>query len=320
MVGVNVRQEGFTELSGGGPAPIADLVFVHGLQGDPEGTWTYGKREKDAKSAKLKGLLATTFARKRHTQDQLGEPATGTTGTRPVFWPHELLAKDCPNTRVLTYGYDSHISHFFKGPANQSGILAHGIALMRALEVERRKCRKRPIIFLVHGLGGLILKQALSRSRSAMPDEHGLRDIYESVYAIIFFGTPHRGSSYAKMGRLARDIAVIAGFDARDSILRSLEPDAEILTILSDDFSRMLFERSFKVHSFQEAMGSTGAYFFSRKFRNADDPGYRKVKGVVSQYLEEIQTAEAREDELKQTSLAERSMIRRGPREHETGI
>jgi hypothetical protein len=98
-----------------------------------------------------------------------------------------------------------------------------------------------------------------------MTDEYGLRDLYESTYAIIFFGTPHRGSSYAKMGGLARDIAVVAGFDARDTILRSLGPDAEILTMLSDDFARMLLENTFKVHSFQEGQGFTGAHFLSRK-------------------------------------------------------
>jgi hypothetical protein len=334
MTAVKVRQEGFTELSGGGPEPIADLVFVHGLQGHPERTWTYGKMDKEAKLAKPKHrLLSRVFSRKNHAEDNLDEPAYSATGTPPLFWPHELLSKDCPNARVLTYGYDSQISNFFKGPTNQSGILAHGVSLMRALEVERRKCRKRPIIFLVHSLGGLILKQALSRSKTAMADQHGLRDIYESTYAIIFFGTPHRGSSYAKMGGLARDIAVIAGFDARDTILRSLEPDAEILTILGDDFARMLLEGSFKVHSFQEGMGFTGAHFLSRKivdnessrlgdarettdfinanhmmmcrFRDLDDPGYRKVKGVVTQYLDDIQTAQAREDEQKQRLLSE---------------
>lgn len=98
-----------------------------------------------------------------------------------------------------------------------------------------------------------------------MADGHSLRDIYESTYAIIFFGTPHRGSSYAKIGRRARDIAVLAGFDASDALLRSLEPDAEILTILSDDFARMLFDNSFKVHSFQEGMGFKGTHFLSRK-------------------------------------------------------
>ncbi|KAH6641057.1 hypothetical protein F5144DRAFT_599720 [Chaetomium tenue] len=334
MAAVKVRQEGFTELSEGGPAPIADLVFVHGLQGHPEETWMYGKKEKEAKPTKPKSRLSKVFTRKRHAEDRFDEPACSVAGTPPVFWPLELLAKDFSNARVLTYGYDSRISNFFKGPANQSGIVAHGIALMRALEVERRSCRRRPIIFLVHSLGGLILKQALGRSKNALSNQHGLRDVFESTYATIFFGTPHRGSSYANMGVLARDIAVIAGFDARDTILRSLEPDAEILTILSDEFARMLLEGSFKVHSFQEGMGFTGAHILSRKivdndssrlgdarettdfinanhmmmcrFRDLDDPGYRKVKGVVSQYLGEIQTAQAREDEQKQRLLAEK--------------
>jgi hypothetical protein len=31
------------------------------------------------------------------------------------------------------------------------------------------------------------------------------------------------------------------------------------------------------------------------RFRGLDDPGYRKVHGVVSQYLDEIQTALERE-------------------------
>jgi hypothetical protein len=81
-----------------------------------------------------------------------------------LFWPKDLLAKDFPNAQVLTYGYDSQVTKFFKGPANQSGILAHGESLMRALEVQRRGCRQRPIIFLVHSLGGIILKQVSIKS------------------------------------------------------------------------------------------------------------------------------------------------------------
>lgn len=175
-----------------------------------------------------------------------------------------------------------------------------------------------------------------------MPEDQGFLDIYESTYAIVFFGTPHRGSQYAELAVVARDIAVAAGFDARDTLLRSLKSDAEILSVLSEDFSRMLHERAFKIHSFQEGQGLTGAHFLSRKvhsfnkntrhakglligliiqivesyssclgdaregtdfingnhmmmcrFRDEDDEGYRKVKGVVSQYLDEIQVSRA---------------------------
>src|ERR1700735_1453733 len=98
-----------------------------------------------------------------------------------------------------------------------------------------------------------------------MEEDQDLRDIYRSTYAIIFFGTPHRGSSYGQMGVLARDIAVAAGFDARDTLLRSLKPDAEMLSLLREEFARMLYDRAFKIYSFQEGQGFKGTYSLSRK-------------------------------------------------------
>jgi hypothetical protein len=98
-----------------------------------------------------------------------------------------------------------------------------------------------------------------------MEEDQDLRDIYQSTYAIIFFGTPHRGSSYAQMGVLARDIAVAAGFDARDTLIRSLKPDAEMLSLLRQEFARMLYDRAFKIYSFQEGQGFKSTYSLSRK-------------------------------------------------------
>ncbi|EAQ86371.1 hypothetical protein CHGG_07624 [Chaetomium globosum CBS 148.51] len=219
MTAAGVRQEGFTALTKGGSAPIAGLIFVYSFQGHPEKTWTYGKREKEARPMKPMSRVFEVFASRRHAEDSFDQP----TYSPPVFWPLDLLAEDFSHVR-----YD-------------------------------------------------------------------LRDIYESTHAIIFFGTPHRGSSYTKLGILARDIAVLVGLDASGSILRSLEPDAEILRILSDQFAHMLLERSFKIHSFQEAWGSRVLISCRERFSGLDDPGYRKVKGVVSQYLDEIQTVQARD-------------------------
>lgn len=98
-----------------------------------------------------------------------------------------------------------------------------------------------------------------------MEEDQDLRDIYQSTYAIIFFGTPHRGSSYAQMVVWVRDIAVAVGFDARDTLIRSLKPDAEMVLLLGDEFAQMLSDRAFKVFSFQEGQGFKGTYFLSRK-------------------------------------------------------
>jgi hypothetical protein len=37
-------------------------------------------------------------------------------GTHEVFWPLDLLPEDCADTRVLTWRYDSNVSHYFNGP------------------------------------------------------------------------------------------------------------------------------------------------------------------------------------------------------------
>jgi hypothetical protein len=104
-------------------------VFIHGLGGHPERTWTYS--EKSRSKSKVVS----------------------------VFWPRDLLNKDFPNVRVLTYGYDSHVSRFFSA-TNQSGIFAHGKKFLLALKRKRKESPKRPLIFLAHSLGGIITKDA----------------------------------------------------------------------------------------------------------------------------------------------------------------
>jgi nicotinic acid phosphoribosyltransferase len=98
-----------------------------------------------------------------------------------------------------------------------------------------------------------------------------LQNIYQSLYAIVFFGTPHRGSSYAEVGITAQQIAKAIGFDANDSLLRNLRPDGEHLEMLREEFASMLDERAFKVYSFQEGQGLKGTRTLARKVRH---PGF----------------------------------------------
>lgn len=90
-----------------------------------------------------------------------------------VFWPEDLLPLAFPNCRILTFGYDSTVSNFFTGTANQNGISEHGNDLLKRLEAERRdeNSIKRKIIFIVHSLGGLVLKEvSLSSSNFVVHD------------------------------------------------------------------------------------------------------------------------------------------------------
>src|SRR2546430_1464433 len=87
--------------------------------------------------------------------------------------------------------------------------------------------------------------QMLRRSREASYGDEDLRDIYRSTYAIMFFGTPHRGSDYANLALLAKNIAMTMGFDVNSSLLKDLKPNQEYPTVLRESFSKMLLEDVF---------------------------------------------------------------------------
>jgi hypothetical protein len=218
-----------------------------------------------------------------------------------VFWPADILARDFSVARVLTYGYDSKATNFFTGPANQNNIFAHGRGLLHALEVEKREAPLRPTIFVVHSLGGIILKevsstvdvvgpwvdsltllQALRRSFNASDEDIDLRGIYLSTYGIIFMGTPHLGSSYATWGLMAKNIVVAAGFDANDKNLQDLKVDSGTLEMLREEFAKILDDKRnrFRIYTFQEAQGLKGFRGLSGKVYIPTNFYYSKVTSL----------------------------------------
>lgn len=174
-----------------GPAR-ADLVFIHGLQGHPRRTWRFkGTVTKmvpaaGSKSSKTFGLL------RRKTPINWDKIEI----KKSVFWPAEILPEDHSDVRILTYGYDSHLSHWFTGPTNKMNITQHGRAFLHRLAQKRQGCQGRPLIFVVHSLGGLVVKETIIESRKQKHEPH-LQDVYLSTRAIMFFGTPHRGAGDA---------------------------------------------------------------------------------------------------------------------------
>lgn len=124
----------------------------------------------------------------------------------------------------------------------------------------------RPLVFIVHSLGGILLKEVLRRAWQARSYElGGYADVFQSTKGIIFMGTPHRGSDYAPWAITLRGIASAIGFDASDKILRDLRADSGILELLRTDFGQMLREESFQVWSFVEGLGLKGAWGLNKK-------------------------------------------------------
>lgn len=59
----------------------------------------------------------------------------------PVFWPRDLLtaSDDFAHSRILVWGYDTHVVGQFFSASDQQNISQHGNNLLIALQQERKE-------------------------------------------------------------------------------------------------------------------------------------------------------------------------------------
>ncbi len=128
--------------------------------------------------------------------------------------------------------------------------------LLVALESERRTEPSRPVLFVVHSLGGIVVKEMLRRSRGSRAGQIHLRGIFESVAGIMFFGTPHAGADpRGFLQHIAEKAIKAAGFSVNEQIVNALLPSSERLKELRHEFGPMAQDQSWIIHSFQEQLG-----------------------------------------------------------------
>ncbi|KAL8858372.1 MAG: hypothetical protein Q9178_005053 [Gyalolechia marmorata] len=218
---IPVNRFGLTEVFSPTPAkPEVDVVFVHGLNGDPHNTWT---SENDK-----------------------------------VFWPSQILPGflDEEKPRVLVYGYDADVTSFTDG-ASRDKIHNHAEHLIAELVANRRirKASERPIIWVAHSLGGLVVKRALIYSAEirGMKTEH-LRSIFVSTYGILFLGTPHHGSDVAQWGNRLEWICSVMlpkkVMDSQSQLIDALKTNNETLQNIDRQFIQILSR--FHIYFFHE--------------------------------------------------------------------
>ncbi|KAK0622435.1 hypothetical protein B0T14DRAFT_563886 [Immersiella caudata] len=181
-----------------GVDPVVDIVAVHGLNGHRSKTWA---------------------------------------ASNGVLWLRDLLPLDIPNARMFSWGYDAN-THA-KSHVSCKYLYDHARTLVSDLCRKRKlsDSMERPIIFIAHSLGGLVVKSALIHSDSARKgalQDH--RSIKVSTYGIIFMGTPHQGGSGVQLGRLMVNVASLF-VAADDRLLRHLERDSEWLQQQLGQFS-----------------------------------------------------------------------------------
>ncbi|KAK4229468.1 hypothetical protein QBC38DRAFT_453291 [Podospora fimiseda] len=81
--------------------------------------------------------------------------------------------------------------------------------LEQVLEIRKGKT-SRPLFFIAHSIGGLVVKNALVRASQKTK----FQEIMDDCHGVTFFGTPHRGSSYMSMPNLKLSIRDLLQLEA----------------------------------------------------------------------------------------------------------
>ncbi|XP_063758049.1 protein SERAC1 isoform X2 [Eleginops maclovinus] len=198
----------------------ADVLFIHGILGAAFKTW----RQKDRNGSEEEA----------ESKDDYTE-----------CWPKSWLAADCPNLRVLSVEYDSHLSDWMaKCPVeNQRKSLAYrSRELLKKLKLAG--VGERPVVWVAHSMGGLLVKKMLLDA-SEDPEMHALLN---NTKGIMFYSVPHRGTFMAEYSVNVRYLL----FPSVE--VRELCKDSPALRNLNEDFLNMAKEKEFKVLSFAETL------------------------------------------------------------------
>ncbi|KAL3953290.1 hypothetical protein ACCO45_013233 [Purpureocillium lilacinum] len=260
---------------------LIDIVYVHGIRGDPQKTWT-------ARGVPPK--RASRFSLFRNRQETTTPEAQNDAAGRDVFWPRDLLLNQLNNVRVVTFGYDADVSSFLSKTSDRS-IFSIAQDLVTRLEMLRESTDKDQLDFQNH-----------------------LYSIFNCTYGVIFLGTPHRGSELASVGKIAARIAGLGLAESDHKLLTALELGSTELERIADSFSRMLPKQSkgMNVYSFFEALPLTGLSLAGKvvedysaiigdacegkatlqrdhmglsRFSSLDDPDYQLVFGVIRRWV-----------------------------------
>ncbi|EJT80596.1 NACHT and WD domain-containing protein [Gaeumannomyces tritici R3-111a-1] len=248
---------------------VGDIVFVHGLGGSAWRTWSWNR-----------------------------DPT--------LFWPDWLAEEGdvLANFGVWTFGYNAG----FRGAATNLTILDFAkdllLQLITALDDGQDRAAdlnlQRPIIFVVHSMGGLVVKKAYTMGKH--DDQYA--GLVSRIKAILFLATPHRGSQYAKILNTILSTtplatsskAYIAGLDMQSDTIQDINEafrqhsDGLLLYSFYENLKTtigftkaMIVDKSSAVLGYPSEMsvGMNADHHNVCKYKDRSDPNFRTVRGVL---------------------------------------
>ncbi|KAI9376511.1 hypothetical protein BJX61DRAFT_538748 [Aspergillus egyptiacus] len=160
------------------------------------------------------------------------------------LWLRDLLPTQLPQARILLFGYNSSVSI----RSSSAGVREQAQNLLSRLWLAREGCESRPIIFIAHSLGGILVKEALVQAKLGVT----FSSIRMATYGIVFFGTPHRGSHLAKLGETVAKAVRAFLRSPSNTFINALKEDDLYANELSENFQQLL--EDYKYINFYETL------------------------------------------------------------------
>ena len=164
----------------------ADIIFVHGLGGDALGTW-HPKGKKEKEEAKNSWLT----------------------------W----LGEDFKDKGIWSVAYEVEP---FRWKGSTMPLADRATNIVDLLDIY--EIGERPLIFITHSMGGLVVKQMLRHAYDF--GTPSWKRMVENTRGIVFLSTPHSGADIANwvqyIGRLIGTSESVEELKANDSRLREL--------------------------------------------------------------------------------------------------
>ncbi|PMD37923.1 WD40 repeat-like protein, partial [Hyaloscypha variabilis F] len=274
--------------------PLIDFIFVHGLGGGSRKTWALSK-----------------------------EPLH--------YWPQEWLPRDpsFKNVRIHTFGYASKWAEIKSSALNVHDFAKSLVAAIHD-SPHMGTGQRTPLVLIGHSMGGLVIKKAYMIAR----EDPLYNALGERFHAMIFLGTPHRGSGLARvLDYSLKSVLIPHGSKA---YIDDLKDDSIMLQLINDGFRHV--SGNLQLRSFYEGMetqiGPTSSLIVSResavlgypnehsalinanhrgicKFHSPSDPNYVTVRNALASIIKDIMSDlyhQKREEQQKQLRILERCL------------
>jgi alpha-beta hydrolase superfamily lysophospholipase len=152
------------------------------------------------------------------------------------MWLRDSLPVHLKHTRSIIYGYDTKLT------TSESFQTVDDIALSftaRLKSIRRSISSAKPLVFIAHSLGGIVLKRAVLEMANS-GDTGG--SMLAAIRGIILFGVPNKGMMMSHLLPMVRG-------HPNAALIRALSPKSIYLTDLDERFSGTVLRRRVRIIS-----------------------------------------------------------------------